>query len=125
MLYATMLSSEQWQELWIGFSSGKQVPLQSITADLLKAVATPASYYYPAYYAAHHNHDYYIDGYNFEFENGCLAKLLVNLYGWPPKQRTAFVNIGSSNGASLNLPCSTSDFEKVFGQVKIGRTYYE
>jgi hypothetical protein len=115
------LSPNEGQDLWIRFSSGKQVPLQSITEDLLKTIATPSSYYY----SAPRNPSYYVDGYDFEFEKGHFTELLINLYGWPPRDITAFVSIGSRKGTSLTLPCSISDFENVFGKVKIGRAYYE
>jgi hypothetical protein len=124
-IYPDKLSQEERQNITIGFSSGKQVRIQSITEDLLKVIATPASHYYPQYYSTSHNPRYYVDGYDFEFESGRLKELSVNLYGWPPKDITAFVNISSANGATLKLPCPISDFEAVFGHVKIGRAYYE
>jgi hypothetical protein len=124
-IYPDKLVSDKGRQLWVSFSSGKEMTLQNITEQMMQALATPASSYYPQYYSVHENHDYYIDGYNFQFKNGRLIKLSINLYGWPPRDRIAFVNIGRSNGPSVKLPCSVSDFEKVFGKANIARAYYE
>lgn len=120
-IYPDKLSPSDQQKLWIGFSSGKRIPLQSITKEFIEEIAIPST----RYYSKPSEPDYFIDGYDFEFRSGHLTKISVNRYGWPPRNVTAFVYMGSSNGTSLKLPCSANEFESVFGAVTVGRGYVE
>jgi hypothetical protein len=117
------LSEDEFHDLVVGFSSGKQMLLSEITEDVIKRIATPAT----AYYSTARSDSYYVDGYAFAFEKGQLTRFMVTVHGFPPKSAMAFDKISSQiSGRSLSLPCSVDDFEKVFGKAnKITRGYYE
>jgi hypothetical protein len=114
------LPANERSNIMIGFSTHPAMPLDSITEEFVKRIAVPST----RYYSEPLNPAYFVDAYDFEFENGRLREVYVNLNGWPPKGINAFSNIGSDHGA-FKLPCSISEFEQVFGKAKIVRSYYE
>jgi hypothetical protein len=120
-IYPDKLSPEYRQNLWIGFSPGKRVPLQAINEDFLKQNAIPSTRYYSNPIKPH----YLIDGYDIEIKNGHVARVLFGANDWSPRRAPAFAELGLLDEASLKLPCSVDDLEKVFGKAKIDRSYVE
>lgn len=118
------LSEIQLHDLWVGLNSTNQTSFAEITEDAIKKIGvfrgdTPST---PSTKTG-----YFVCGYKFIFDGGQFASLMANQYqySFPPKEGTAFVKFGSrKNGASLSLPCSVEDFEKVFGKAdKITRGF--
>jgi hypothetical protein len=110
------LSEIQLHDLWVGLDSTNQTPFAEITEDAIKKIGVfrgnPPS-------APSTKTGYFVCGYKFIFDGGQFASLMANQYqySFPPKEGNAFVKFGSrKNGASLSLPCSVEDFEKVFGK---------
>ena len=107
------LTDGQMHDLWIGFPLTNQMTFAETTENAIKEFSEPATKYYPASSPG----TYYVCGYSFSFEGGEFVGFSANLYGYPPKEITAFVKLGSrKSGSSLSLPCSVDDFEKVFGK---------
>ena len=116
------LSEVQLHDLWVGLDSTNQTLFSEITEDAIKKIGilrgNPPS-------APSTETGYSVCGYAFKFDGGRCVNVSANRYGFPPKEGTAFVKFGSrKNEASLSLPCSVEDFEKVFGKAdKITRGF--
>ena len=107
------LSSDQKDDLWVGVSPTNHMTFSEITETSMKKIAVPATKNYPA----SGPNDYDLGGYFLNFKDGILVRFGANRYGFPPKDITAFTQIGSrKNGSELSLPCSLNDFENVFGK---------
>jgi len=118
------LSEIQLHDLWVGLDSTNQTLFAEISEDAIKKIGilrkNPPS-------APSTETGYSVCGYAFTFDGGQCVNVSANRYGFPPKEGTSFVKFGSrKSGASLSLPCSVDDFEKVFGKSdKITRGYSE
>ena len=107
------LSDDRRRDIWIGLSSTNQTTFSEITEKLITDIGVSATHCYSAASPGH----YYVCGYSFRFREREFVAFSANRYGYPPKDITAFVKLGSrKNGSSLSLPCSVNDFEKVFGK---------
>ena len=107
------LSESQIRDFWVGLSPSEQVTFAEITEEAIKKVCVPAT----NYHSAANPGTYRVSGYEFCFRGGQFVAFGANRYGYPPKNITAFVKLGSrQSGSSLSLPCGVDDFEKVFGK---------
>lgn len=107
-------SDNQIRDLWVDLSPSNRVVFADITEKQIQSLSS-FSYTSKSNEAPHRL--YYVSGYSFEFDSDKLVKFQANRYGFPPKEGTAFVHLGSlSRQASLSLPCSLDEFEKVFGK---------
>lgn len=107
------LSDDQRRDIWVGVSLTNQMAFSEITEEAIKGIGVPATNYYSTASLGR----YFLCGYSFNFKAGEFVGFTASLHGNPPKDKIAFVKLGSSKtGSSLSFPCSVDDFEKVFGK---------
>jgi hypothetical protein len=93
-MFAQKLSRAELQDIWICFSPTNKISLADITEDKIKP--------------------YTHDQYSFQFDDGKLVKFSCEDSDF--KKRNIIALGSTKNNSSLTLPCSTEDFENVFGK---------